>query len=62
MPNKMVCTILVLTNISALTDGGFLLCLVTHILSVNDFLKVAQQQCKGVLQYASLKNCQVYFY
>lgn len=33
-----------LTNISALTDGGSLLCLVTHILSSNDFLKVARRQ------------------
>lgn len=48
MPNKMEHTILrialVLTNISTFTDGGRLLCLVTHILSPNDFLKVAQQQ------------------
>lgn len=46
MPNKMVNTIdcAVLTNTSALTGGGCLLSLVTHILSPNDFLKVAVQR------------------
>lgn len=48
---------LVLTDISPLTCGG-LLCFVTHILSPNDFLKVAQQKPKRTESYniLSIKN------
>lgn len=39
----------VLTNPSALSDRGCLWCLITHILSADDFLKVAHQQFEQTL-------------
>lgn len=42
-------TALVLTNTSMLGDSGCLLCLITHILSPNDFLKVAHQLREGAV-------------